>query len=362
MLKYKEKFNYIIKKIINDQIFSTSLSNLNINDVLYNKFLNLLNTDKNDIIISNKIYYLLNIFIDLLKNLFLENGKIIFINSNLYYSSFFYNYLKDMSQFWLLGRYPHSYFSNSFYRFLYIKNEQKNNLYMNLPTTYNIYNKIIFILFYIQNIDNLIFLNEIKNFVNFLKLDFINISFIDIKNLPISYAWFNYENINDFIDISYMEFFFKILKFLIILNLKKKINKNYEMFFTLNLKYKKNLKKNLKKEKLKNIFNLIKFIFVKQKNNVKYYLKKKNKFKNILKNKYNIYFKNIFKFYFFFKNIVKLKIKNNKKKNKLLKINNLIYKTNIKKYKKYLLKFVLYKNYLNEIKKKNFLKKKIKFL
>lgn len=99
MIKYKEKFEYIIKKIINKQLNNYNLNNFNLNYILYNNYLNAYALKKNDILISNKIYYLFSIFFDILHNVFLENGKIVFINSNLYFELFFYENIKNTNQY-----------------------------------------------------------------------------------------------------------------------------------------------------------------------------------------------------------------------------------------------------------------------
>jgi hypothetical protein len=99
MLKYKDKFQYIIKKIIKNKLIYTNLNNFNIKSIIYNNYLNLNYYEENDINTSNKIYYLLFILIDILKNIFLENGKIMFINSNVYYQNYYFEKLKNTTQY-----------------------------------------------------------------------------------------------------------------------------------------------------------------------------------------------------------------------------------------------------------------------
>ena len=99
MFKYKDKFEFIFKKILNNQLIYSNLNNFNINYIIYNNYLNLIKNQKNDMIIYNKIYYLLLIIIDILNLVFFKNNKIVFINSNIFYQNFFYNKLKNTTQY-----------------------------------------------------------------------------------------------------------------------------------------------------------------------------------------------------------------------------------------------------------------------
>lgn len=115
----------------------------------------------------------------------------------------------------------------------------KKNIFINLPITLNKYNKLVFILFYTQIIDNLYFLNEIKKFINFLTIDFINIKFIE-KNLFLNYSYLNYEDNNMYLDSTSIEFFFSFINIFIFKLIFKKYNLNYLSFYK-KIIYKKKL-------------------------------------------------------------------------------------------------------------------------
>jgi hypothetical protein len=163
--------------------------------------------------------------------------------------------------------YPNSYFSNKYFRNIYIKNNQSNNILINTPKYLNNYNKIIFILFYTQQIDNTLFTSEISKFTNFLNIDFINIHFKNVDKIGLNFSFLNYENQDNYIDIKYMNFFFILLNLVIFKNLNYKV---IDYYFILFLRFKNNIS-------LKNI--LLKTKDIKK-------LKKKNQYLN--KNKVKI--------------------------------------------------------------------------
>jgi hypothetical protein len=304
MLKYKDKFEFIFKKILKNQLIVTNLNNFhqNINYIIYNNYLTLLNNEKNDVIIYNKIYYLFIMFSDILKDVFNKHGRLVFVNSNLYYNHLLYTFSKNTGQYWLLGRYPQGYFSNVFFRNNYKFKFLKKNKNLNLPKMFNKYNQIIFILFYFQKIDNILFIKEIKKFINFLNIDFIYINFLDIlKKNPLNYNILNFENFDVYIESTYINFFFLLVNKIILNNLIQKLNYYYLKLFTkLNIiiitsqklyynkiKYKKIIRKNkfinilINKNyinlEFKNFYYCINYKKIKKKNiNVFYKKEKKN--------------------------------------------------------------------------------------
>jgi hypothetical protein len=68
-----------------------------------------------------------------------------------------------------------------FYYNNYNKKYLKNNKYLYLPKYLKSYGSIFFLLFFFQKIDNLLFIKEMKRFVNSVNISYFNVVFENIS-------------------------------------------------------------------------------------------------------------------------------------------------------------------------------------